>query len=166
VSVHLDAAEKIIERQIVRLRRGLLRSGAAAVDGVRRDHKLGSELRYELLLAVAAGWVTAPAALSGDKRRAPGKVSDDANAATLHRVLEPWQRSTVLAAGSVAEVVCCDLTREETARGLPPEYRVRIVVRAPNAAGVGLPRTSRAVPAGGLGLPGPDHVQSAVRDRA
>jgi hypothetical protein len=162
----LSAAEEIIERQIVRLRRSLLRSGAATVEGVRRDHQPGSELRYELLVVATPGWVTAPAVPSGHKSKARGRVSDDANVANLHRIMEPWQRMTVLAAGSVAEVVRCDLAQDKTARGLPPEFRVQIVVRVPNAAHVGLTRTTRAVPEGVAGLPGVDHVQSAVNGEA
>lgn len=166
MSVHLDAAEEIIEWRIVRLRRDLQKSGAATVEGVRRDHGPGSELRYKLLVVVTPGWVTAPAAPSCDKGSARGKVSDDANVAVLHRVMETWLKTTALAAGSVAEVVRCDMSREKTAQGLPPECRVQIAVRLPKAAHVGLTRTTRAIPAGGSGAAGPDHVRSAVSGEA
>jgi hypothetical protein len=166
VSAPRGPVDEIIERRFDRLRREVLTSGAATIEGVRRDHEPGSELRYELLLVVTAGWVTTPPVRLGEERSAPDKVSDDANVATLHRVLEPWLKRTVVAVDRVAEVVRCELTQQKMARGLPPEYTVQIVVRVPNAAAVGLPRTTRAVSEGGTGLPGPDHVQSAVRGRA
>lgn len=166
MSAYLDAAADIIERRIGRLRRDVLKSGAATIEGVRRSHEPGSQLRYELLVVVTPGWVTAPSASPGDEPRARGKASDDANVANLHRVMETWQRMTALAAGSVAEVVRCDMTQEETARGRPPEYTVHITVRVPNPASVGLARTTRAVPEGGSGLRGVDHVRSAVSGEA
>lgn len=166
MSVFMDDAGEIIERQIGRLRRGLLKSGAAAVEGVRRTHRREAELRYELLIVVTPGWVTASAPAPSNEPGACGTVSDDANVAALQRVMETWLKTTALAAGSVAEVVRCDMTQDETERGLPPECRVQILVRVPNTAGVGLTGTTRVVQAGGSGPPDPDHVQSAVSGEA
>lgn len=161
----LGAAAEIIERQIGRLRRSVLKSGAATIEGVHR-YQSGAQLHYELLLVVTPGWVTAPAVPPDDSSRACGQVSEDANVARMQRVLNPWLKTTALAAGSVAEVVRCDLTQAKTERGLPPECTVQIVVRVPNAARVGVTRTTRAVSAGGFGLPLREHVQSAVSGEA
>ncbi|KQS66155.1 hypothetical protein [Modestobacter sp. Leaf380] len=153
--VYLEDAEELAERQIKVLRREFEKSGTATIEVVRRLHVPGVELRYELLIGVMPGWMTATFTKPGQTR-----ASHDANLAVTLRLLNSWVKDTTSMVGGKAPVVRCDVTPGRSVRGRPPELHLCLVARVPNAALDSLARTTRADQrgAGHVGLP--DHVQS------